>query len=164
MTAQRRERDFTETASSERASSSPSSTPSTSTTSTTMAHGAGRILDPQDLEAIRTGYADVLGALNAVKARDIERAISCGLDASAILDAIEQTALAPRPSHAYLRAILERYAREEITSAERAERDREVHRLRQQSWRDEQTVAWYNPPMDPWGNIDYEYMPRGRQL
>ena len=66
----------------------------------------GVLCAPHDLEAIRQGYEQVLGLLNVFKARDIEAALRSGLDAGAILDAIEETAMAPRPSHYYLRAIL----------------------------------------------------------
>lgn len=108
-------------------------------------------MNPIDLEAIRTGYVDVLGQLNAYKAQDIERAIAFGLDASAILDALEQTALAPRPSHAYFRAILGRYISQDIKTAQDAERDRDKFRARREAANRER-AAWYADPADnmPW--------------
>lgn len=122
-----------------------------SSSTTTTAHGAGRTLNPVDLEAIRSGYVDILGQLNAIKARDIERAITCGLEASAILDALEQVALAPRPSHAYFRAVLGRYISQGIFTGQDAERDREEFRARREAANRER-AAWYADPADsmPW--------------
>lgn len=147
MTEYRQHRDNTET---DKREEVISGTGSSSTT--TKPHGAGRVLHPIDLEAIRTGYVDVLGPLNAYKARDIEVAINCGLEASAILDAIEQTARAARPSHAYLVAILRRYATYGITTRQEAEEDREAFRAKQEAARRETWGAWYHDPQDdqPW--------------
>ena len=116
----------------------------TSTTSTTTAHAAGRVPPtPFEWEQIRQTYVDVLGALNCVKAHDIEEAVNLGLSASAVLDAIEQTALAPRPTHYYLRAVLRRYANWGIFTREAAEKDRNERRREQRlaQYRNEST--WY---------------------
>ena len=128
-----------------------SSSSSSTTTTTTVAHAPGRVLDPQDYEAIRTGYVDIIGPLNAIKAQDIEAAIQCGLDAGAVLDAIEQTGLARRPSHAYLRAILRRYAQFGIYTRDLAELDREKFAARREAANAER-ASWYADPQDamPW--------------
>lgn len=116
------------------------------TTSSSIAHGARRVQpSPMDLEQIRTMYVDVLGALNAIKARDIEQAMNGGVTTSAILDALEQTALAPRPTHAYLRAVLRRYVAEGVTTAEEAERSREAYRA-QRAAAGRERSAWYDAP------------------
>lgn len=116
-----------------------------STTTTTTAHAPGRVrLQPLDWEQIRQAYVDVLGALNSIKARDIEEAVENGLQASAILDAIEQTAMAPRPTHYYLRAILNRYARWGIFSGELAEKDRNERKREQRLANLRKEEAWYN--------------------
>ena len=116
------------------------------TSSSSISHGAGRVQpSPMDLEQIRQMYVDVLGPLNAIKARDIEQAMNGGLTASAILDAIEQTALAPRPAHAYLRAVLRRYVAEHVTTAEDAERTREAYRA-QRAAAGRERSAWYDAP------------------
>lgn len=118
-------------------------------TSSSVSHGAGRVqLTAVELEMIRQGYVDAIGPLNAIKARDIETAIGAGVQASAILDAIEQTGLAPRPSHYYLRAILRRYASEGITTADEAERSRGDYRTRRAAAGREQTSWWHNPALD----------------
>lgn len=118
-------------------------------TTTSIAHGAGRVQPTAaELEAIRQEYVDEIGALNAIKARDIEAAIEAGVQASAILDAIEQTALAPRPSHYYLRAILRRYAAEGITTAEEAERSRGDFRTRRAAAGRDRAEWWHNPALD----------------
>lgn len=149
MTQYRTESDFTETVIQQRADSSSSSS---TTTTTTMNNGAGRVLFPQDYEAIRTGYVDVLGQLNGFKARDIEWAINNGLEASAILDALEVTAMAKRPTHYYFRAILHRYATFGIHTAEDAERDREAWAARREAANRESWGAWYKDPAEdmPW--------------
>ena len=136
----------------ERQRSSSSSTTSTSTTTSSYHTEPGVFLADEDLEAIRTAYNGVLGALNYVTARDIEWAIRNGLQASAILDAIDQTALAPRPSHYYLRAILRRYVTERITTAEAAEDQRHRRRAERDQANAETWGAWYRDPSAnlPW--------------
>lgn len=115
-------------------------------------------LSPQDMETIRQYYSSILGPLNMVKAAAIERAIGAGLTASAILDALEQTALAPRPSHAYLTAILQRYMAEGITTAEEAEQQRFQRRHEREMARVEREHNWYMTPAD-----ELEFMNGGYQ-
>lgn len=144
MTELRRDRGFSETA-----EAAPTSTTySTTTSTTTRDTEPGVFCGPDDLETIRETYAGVLGGLNLVKARDIEQALTKGVQPSAILDAIEQTALAPRPSHAYLRAILRRYAAEGITTQAAAAADRERRRWKIETYKEQQRIAWYNPPAE----------------
>lgn len=117
-----------------------------STTSSSIAHAAGRVQPtPMELEQIRQMYVDAIGPLNAIKARDIERAMTDGLTVTAILDAIEQTAYAPRPSHAYLRAVLRRYIAEGVHTAEDAERTREAYRAQRAATGRERST-WYDAP------------------
>lgn len=105
-----------------------------------------------DLDRIRRAYNDVLGELNIVKAHVIEDAIDAGLQTDAILDAIEQTAMARRPSHYYLAAILTRYQSDHLFTkkqidADRCARRRERFISNRQRWAD-----WYESPEDqlPW--------------
>lgn len=98
-----------------------------------LPHGAGRVPDPAELEQIRIAYNSVLGELNCVKARIIEQAMEYAVEPSAIIDAIEQTALAPRPSFYYFRAILTRYMNEHIHTAADAEHERYLRREKQQN-------------------------------
>ena len=127
-------------------------TPNNNSTSTTIDTEPGVFLSPMDMEAIRQTYNDILGTLNFIKARDIEWAIRSGLKAGAILDAIEQTAMAHRPSHPYLVAILERYISYGIHTREDAERDRIAHKARRDAANRERWNAWYKNPEDdmPW--------------
>ena len=125
-----------------------------SSTSSTIANThPGVLLEPFEWEQIRQGYEMLLGALNAYRARDIEIAVENHLEVSAILDALEQTALAPRPSHSYFRAILMRYTREGIWNVERAEAEREERRRERYSAKKTQYNTWYgqslyDPPVD----------------
>lgn len=93
-------------------------------------------------------YVDVLGPLNRIKARDIEAAIANGVQTSAIIDALDETALAARPSHQYLRAILRRYVSFGIYTAEDAEKDREQFRAQREASNREKWGAWYKNPED----------------
>ena len=123
----------------------------TTGSSITTAPGV-HMLDAHDLELIRQYYVEILGPINAWKARDIELSIHAGMDASAILDAIEQTAMARRPSHYYLRAILRRYMSEGITTAEKAAQCREERRKERECANREKWSSWYASPEDqmPW--------------
>ena len=62
--------------------------------------------------------------------------------------------MAPRPSHAYLRAILARYRAEGITTREKAEDDRRRRRAQKERARIERENAWYAPPQ---GSDQYEW-------
>ena len=86
------------------------------------------------------------------KAEAIEKAIDAGLEADAIMEAIKETAMARRPSHYYLAAILTRYMNDGLTTkakidAERFARRRERFISNRQRWSD-----WYESPEDavPW--------------
>ena len=107
-----------------------------------------RELEPMELEEIRQAYAEVLGPLNSVKAHDIETAIDAGLDGSAIVDAINETAMARRPSHYYLRAVLRRYMAEGIFTAARAEQLRQQRRRERMAANRRQWDNWYQGPDD----------------
>ena len=124
-----------------------SSTSSASSNTTTVAHGSRRVLEPWELEKIRKCYVDVLGPLNFFKARIIEEAIDHGLQASAIIDALEQTAIAPRPSHAYLSAILRRYICQDIRTVQDAERDRYRRRVEREDGL-KQALNWWERSSD----------------
>lgn len=139
MTRQRQEEEKKQTASKQPESSRSSST-------TTYHTDPGVSL--QDLEVIRQQYEKLLGPLNAVKAYDIERAFQNGLKTSAILDALEQTAMAPRPTHYYFRAIIVRYMQEGITTEEAAEKQRFQRRNQRMMQRITRDHEWYDSPED----------------
>lgn len=130
MTALRYNQNKSETAPSDQKQQTTTTTSTTSTT-TTYHTDPGVSCSALDLEVIRQMYNSVIGDLNAVKARDIEEALQY-MDASAVKDAIEQTAFAARPTHYYLRAILRRYQNDRIRTAKDAERDRYIRRHKQQ--------------------------------
>lgn len=122
--------------------------PTTSSSSTTTDTQPGVFLAPWEYEQIRQGYESLLGRLNIHKAHDIEIAINRRVEVSAILDALEQTALAPRPSHAYFRAILTRYAEHGILTREDAEAERQERRRERYLAKRQQYSAWYDAPLD----------------
>lgn len=137
MTTQRQDRELKQT---DRRSES-----ATGSTSTTYNTDPG--VSAQELEEIRLRYEGVLMRyLNNVTAGDIEHAIKGGLKASAILDALNETAMAPRPSHYYFRAILRRYEREGITTVEKAEEQRWKRRHDREIVTDGQSRYWYSNP------------------
>lgn len=125
-----------------------------STTSTTCNTEPGVSISAMELDAIAAAYNDVIGPLNMYRARTIEEAIGAGLDAGAILDAIEQTAMAPRPSHAYLAAILRRYIADGITTAAAAISDRQRHAVRRAA-AGRETAPWYARPAAHNPALDY---------
>ena len=105
-------------------------------------------LSAHELEQIRLAYSGLLGDLNVYKAQIIDQAIKNGVQASAILDAIEQTGYAPRPSHAYFSAILRRYIVMQISTAKEAEADRQVRMRRRWKATHDDWAAWYDRPED----------------
>lgn len=75
-------------------------------------HGARRILPPEAGERIREAYIDnVSDRMTGAAAKIIEEAYQAGMTIEQIIMAIEDTGLAPRPSPAYLRAILVEWTR-----------------------------------------------------
>ena len=73
-----------------------------------IAHGAGRVpLSPDQTERIRDAYTDNIGPMTGAVARMIETAIDHGLTVKEVIEAIEETGFAPRPSPWYLKKILE---------------------------------------------------------
>ena len=120
----------------------------TSSSTTTATQPGVFWLAPHELEQIRQAYAGLLGDLNLYKAQVIEEAVKNGVEASAILDAIEQTAYAPRPSHAYFSAILRRYIASQITTAKKAEDERQERLRRRWKANRGDWSAWYDRPED----------------
>lgn len=150
MTTQRQDKELKQT---ERRSDT--STSGSSTSSTTTYHTVPGV-SAHDLEEIRQTYEGVVKCyLNNVTARDIERAIEGGLEASAIMDALYQTAMAPRPSHYYFRAILKRYMAEGITSRQKAEEQRWKRKHDMEISRAGQLRAWYTNPALNYQQRDY---------
>lgn len=139
MTTERQEQDIKKTA----------RTDSDSSGSSTTTYHTEPGVHPHDLEVIRQYYESILKCyLNAYTAADIEQAIASGLQTSAILDALDETAMAPRPSHYYFRAILKRYMAEGITTREAAEAQRYRRRTARMMARMEREQAWYSSPAE----------------
>lgn len=127
---------------------------SLSSSTTTIDTDPGVFEREMGLEKIARAYENVLGPLNMYKARVIEDALKAGLDAGAVLDAIEQTAMAPRPSHPYLAAILRRYAAQGVTTAEAALADRQRFAVRR-SAAGREGSAWFSSPERKNPALDY---------
>lgn len=98
---------------------------SSSSTITTIHTQPGVCLfNPQDLEAIRIAYKGCVGQeLTATVAGYIEKCMAAGMHADVVLDAIERTGWARRPSPFYLRAILRRYLEWSIFTMEDVRED-----------------------------------------
>ena len=131
----------------EQQASTPELASSTTTTSSST-HTAGRVSDlsAMDLEAIRLKYVDVLGGLNSVKAKCIDDALMNGCQPDVIIDAIEQAAMAARPSHYYFAKVLQRYVNEGLFTLADVERDRAARRLRRQEILQKRYVDWFIDP------------------
>ena len=86
-------------------------------------HASGRVLPAEAGERIRDAYIDnVSDRMTGAAAKIIEDAYTAGMTVEQIIMAIEDTGLAPRPSPAYLRAILQEWARCGV-SVSRSNRD-----------------------------------------
>ena len=97
----------------------------------------GVCISAEDGERIAHAYLGAIGPLNAFTARMIEDAIKQGLTVDNILAAIEQTAFAPRPSPAYLRAILRSWAAHGVSTPRR-----------------QPSASWWNQGINP--ALNYE--------
>lgn len=70
----------------------------------------GVSINPEDGNRIIQAYTENIGpSINAPVARLIEEFIASGHTVDHVIDAIERTGFAPRPSPAYLRAVLRNY-------------------------------------------------------
>lgn len=116
---------------------------SSSTTTTIHTEPGVCTCSPADLEVIRTAYTGVCGQLTAPIAHFIEKCISAGMEPAVIVDAIERTGWARRPSPFYLRAILQRYLREQIRTMDDVEGDNADRQQYQQQHGDDGWREWY---------------------
>ena len=88
----------------------------TSSTSTTASTEPGVLYNENDLLSIKQAYNDCIGDLKAAVAWYLEGLIKWGMEPEVILNAINETGWAKRPSPQYMRAILERYKAHGIKS------------------------------------------------
>ena len=114
---------------------------SDSTTTTTYHTEPG--VSVYDQEVIRDYYTQILGNFNGIVAADLSRFLAAGIRPPVILDALEITARAPRPSFYYLRAILERYLDEGVRTMEDVEEDKRRRAKRRRQAYTETYGAWY---------------------
>lgn len=107
-----------------RTTTSTTTTTSSSSTSSTRSRACAEI--PGDvLTYIGRSYEDAIGSPMSVSvAKYIDLLLDGGMDPGLILDAIDQTAWAPRPSPHYLRAVLQRYLLDGLSNALEAEEQR----------------------------------------
>ena len=66
-------------------------------------------------ERIVQAYTQAVGPMNYYVAQEIESAIRQGLTVANVLEAIQITSFAPRPSAAYLRAVLRNWIRDGVS-------------------------------------------------
>ncbi len=112
----------TPTTSTTTTSSNSSITSSSSTSSIYTVPGV-----QEDYQAIKEGYLSCIGDLKASVAWYIEGLISWGMEADVILNAIQETGWARKPSPHYMRAILERYKANGIKTMVQLLHDQEEH-------------------------------------
>ena len=82
-------------------------------------------------ERIVQAYTQAVGPMNYYVAQEIESAIRQGLTVANVLEAIQITSFAPRPSAAYLRAVLRNWIRDGVSHRRQPQ---------QSSW-------WQNPAL-----------------
>lgn len=126
-------------------SSNETTTASSSSNTTTIPTRPGVcLLNPQDLEDIRISYKSSLGMeLTATVAAYIERCLRAGMQAEVVVDAIERTGWARRPSPFYLRAILRRYLEWSIFTMEDVLDDQADREDFQRNYGDDRWKDWY---------------------
>lgn len=82
-------------------------------------------------ERIVQAFTQAIGPMNYFVAQEIESAIQQGLTVANVLEAIQITSFAPRPSAAYLRAVLRNWIRDGVSHRRQPQ---------QSSW-------WQNPAL-----------------
>lgn len=101
-----------------RTTTTTTSSSSTSTTTTTV------VTEPGVFRQLEIAYRDNIGGqVTPMVMRYLTGMIRQGMEPGAILEAIEQTGWAPRPSAVYLRAIINRWWADGITTREAAIND-----------------------------------------
>ena len=90
-------------------STTTSRTASSSSTSSTTTSAYTLPGVSWDLAAIKESYNQVLGEMKAAVAWYIEKLLADGMEPEVVLNALQETAWARRPSPQYFRAICERY-------------------------------------------------------
>ena len=95
-------------------------------------------------ERIVQAFTQAIGPMNYFVAQEIESAIQQGLTVANVLEAIQITSFAPRPSAAYLRAVLRNWIRDGVSHRRQPQ---------QSSW-------WQNPALQyeqrEYRNEDFE--------
>ena len=119
-------------------------TSSNTNTTTTYHTQPGVSWNDDKLEAIARKYEEIMGyAINGTIGHYLRRCMIAGMDAYVVLDAIERTGWARKPSPYYLRAILERYLRDDILTQDDVmadDRDRYVYRKQKKL---EKETGWF---------------------
>ena len=126
-------------------------TPTTTTTSTSTTNNSRRssstsssihtvpgvFCNADDLQAIKEAYQGCIGCnISVTIAHYIENLLANGMQPEVILNAIQETGWARRPSPQYMRAILERYRSRGIKSMEQLLYDQDEFAERKHWWED----------------------------
>ena len=123
----------------------------TSTTTTRSTHPGvfqnSALEADHDLRVIGQAYTDVLGPMALPIARYIKKLLQDGMAAEVVLDAIQQTAWARRPSPQYFRAICARRMDQGIMSMGDMIEEHDAWEARQRPWwapdaRDRDDLPW----------------------
>lgn len=101
---------------------------------------------PHDLEVLRDAYETNVGLLTGVVQMTITNALEMGMELAVILDAINTTAWASRPSARYFAAILRRYQAAGIMTMDDVIRDNDQHEQRIQTYKRRRSARWYDEP------------------
>lgn len=119
---------------------------STSTSTTTTETRSRACSSDRDLMAIMEAYEQFIGPMNGAIQRIIGIALGAGMQAAVVLEAINTTAWAPRPSARYLAAILRRYQAQGISTIEDVMRDNDRFEQRVNSLKRRRDARWYDEP------------------
>lgn len=108
------------------------------------------LCSPSDLEDIRIAYNQNIGELTAPVAHYIETCIRGGMEPAVIREAIERTGWAPRPTPFYLRAILQRFQRDEVRTMKDVEREQVNRQQRREN------AGWFVNPAQNYQQRTYK--------
>ncbi|MDO4357193.1 MAG: hypothetical protein Q4E13_11855 [Clostridia bacterium] len=113
------------------------------------AHAREGLLTIEEQSAIEEAYYDALGErIPAIVCREVLRSLRMGMQIEVILSAMNDTALARRPTARYLLAILRRYQLSDILTADDLARDRAIHERHMEAERNRWRRA--DADEDPW--------------
>lgn len=125
----------------------PTVTPTSTTTRTSAASSprstsstSSRYTEPgvfHDLQVFKESWNRTIGPMNAAIAFFVEAMMAEGMEMGVLLNALQETSWARRPSPQYFRAIVNRYRASGLHTMEQVLLDQQEHEKQREWWEDE---------------------------